>query len=225
MTPRRPVARINRPFVADEGPRPTVRRRIGLFGGSFNPAHQGHRAVSLQAMKQLSLDQVWWLVSPQNPLKEKSGMAAFEQRLASARSVAAGHPRLVVTDLEQRLGTRYSIDTVQWLTRRWRARFVWLIGADIMVQLPQWRDWRRLVEMVPIAVVDREPYSYQALAGQVARRYAASRRPERDARGLAGDHPPAWVYLRLRRQKASSTAIRRARGTGRRRPEAKEEPS
>jgi nicotinate-nucleotide adenylyltransferase len=176
-------------------------------------------------MKQLRLDQVWWLVSPQNPLKEKSGMAAFEQRLASARSVAAGHPRLVVTDLEQRLGTRYSIDTVQWLTRRWRARFVWLIGADIMVQLPQWRDWRRLVEMVPIAVVDREPYSYQALAGQVACRYAASRRSERDAPGLAADDPPAWVYLRLRRQRASSTAIRRARGTGRRRPEAKEEPS
>jgi nicotinate-nucleotide adenylyltransferase len=225
MTPRRPVARINRPFAADEGPRPAVRRRIGLLGGSFNPAHQGHRSVSLQAMKQLRLDQVWWLVSPQNPLKERGGMAPFEQRLASAQSVAAGHPRLIVTDLEQRLGTRYSIDTLQWLTRRCRARFVWLIGADILVQLPQWRGWRRLVEMVPIAVVDREPYSYQALAGQVARRYAANRRPERDARGLAGDEPPAWVYLRLRRQKASSTAIRRARGTGRRRPEAKEEPS
>jgi nicotinate-nucleotide adenylyltransferase len=225
MTLRRPVARINRPILADERPRPGLRRRIGLLGGSFNPAHQGHRAISLQAQKQLRLDQVWWLVSPQNPLKEAKGMAAFEKRLASAQSVAAGHPRLVVTDLEQRLGTRYSIDTLRWLKRRCRARFVWLIGADILLQLPQWRNWRRLVGLVPIAVVDREPYSYRALAGQVARRYAASRRPERDAPRLADDDPPAWVYLRLRRQKASSSAIRRARRAGPRRAEAKEGPS
>jgi nicotinate-nucleotide adenylyltransferase len=223
---RRPVVRINRP-IADEAMLPTraPRLRVGLLGGSFNPAHQGHRSISLQALKQLRLDQVWWLVSPQNPLKEASGMAAFEKRLASAKSVAAGHPRLVVTDLEQRLGTRYSIDTLRWLTRRCPARFVWLIGADILLQLPQWRGWRRLVELVPIAVVDREPYSYPALAGQVARRYAASRRPERDAPGLADGDPPAWVYLRLCRQKASSTAIRRARRAGPRRPEAKEGPS
>jgi nicotinate-nucleotide adenylyltransferase len=225
MTLRRPVARINRPLRLDEAPRPVVRRRIGLLGGSFNPAHQGHRSVSLQAMKQLRLDQVWWLVSPQNPLKEAKGMAPLGKRMAAAQSVAAGHPRLVVTDLEQRLGTRYSIDTLRWLTRRCRARFVWLIGADILLQLPQWRDWRRLVGLVPIAVVDREPYSYQALAGRVARCYAASRRPERDAPGLADGDPPAWVYLRLRRHKTSSTAIRRAGRAGPRRPEAKEEAS
>jgi nicotinate-nucleotide adenylyltransferase len=225
MMARRPVARINRPMRADEAPRPAVRRRIGLLGGSFNPAHQGHRSVSLQAMRQLRLDQVWWLVSPQNPLKEASGMAPLEQRLASARGVAAGHPRLVVTDLEQRLGTRYSIDTLRWLTRRCRARFVWLMGADILLQLPQWRDWRRLVGLVPIAVVDREPYSYRALAGLVARRYAASRLPGRDAPGLADGDPPVWVYLRLRRQKTSSTAIRRARRAKPGRPEAKEEAS
>jgi nicotinate-nucleotide adenylyltransferase len=225
MILRRPAARINRPIVADDAPRTAQRRRIGLLGGSFNPAHQGHRSVSLEAMKQLRLDQVWWLVSPQNPLKEAQGMAPLEKRLASARSVAAGHPRLLVTDLEQRLGTRYSIDTLRWLTRRCRARFVWLIGADILLQLPQWRNWRRLVGLVPIAVVDREPYSYRALAGPVARRYAASRRPERDAPRLADGDPPAWVYLRLRRQKASSTAIRRARRAGARRPAAKEEAS
>jgi nicotinate-nucleotide adenylyltransferase len=225
MIPRRPVARINRPLRAGEAARPAVRRRIGLLGGSFNPAHEGHRSLSLQAMQRLRLDRVWWLVSPQNPLKEAEGMAPLEKRLASARSVAAGDPRLVVTDLEQRLGTRYSIDTLRWLTRRCRARFVWLIGADILLQLPQWRDWHRLVGLVPIAVVDREPYSYRALAGRVARRYAASRRPERDAPGLADGDPPAWVFLRLRRQQASSTAIRQARRTGRRRPQAKEEPS
>jgi nicotinate-nucleotide adenylyltransferase len=225
MILRRPVARINRPLAADEAPRPAVRRRIGLLGGSFNPAHEGHRAISLEALRKLRLDQVWWLVSPQNPLKEVSGMAALDRRLASAQSVAAGHPRLVVTDLEQKLGTRYSIDTLRWLTRRRRARFVWLIGADILLQLPQWRDWRRLVGLVPIAVVDREPYSYQALAGRMARRYAASRRPERDAPRLADAGPPAWVYLRLRRQRTSSTAIRQARKRGPRRAAAKEEAS
>ena len=232
MTPmnlRRPVARINRPVPAGgkaaEAPLRAPRRRIGLLGGSFNPAHQGHRAVSLQAMRQLRLDQVWWLVSPQNPLKETSGMAPFEKRLASAQSVAAGHPRLVVTDLEQRLGTRYSIDVIRWLRRRCRAQFVWLIGADILLQLPEWRGWQQLVQLVPIAVVDREPYSYRALAGRVARRYAASRWPEREAPGLADGDPPAWVYLRLRRQKTSSTTIRRTRKARRRSPEDKEEPS
>ena len=226
---RRPVVRINRPLpagpaTADPAPRPAVRRKIGLLGGSFNPAHRGHRAISLQALKQLRLDQVWWLVAPQNPLKPSSGMADFQDRLASARAIAAGHPRLVVTDLEQRLGTRYSIDTLRWLKRKCRAHFVWLIGADILVQLPHWRAWRGLVEMVPIAVVDREPYSYRALAGRMVRTYAASRWPERAAPGLADSEPPAWVYLRLRRQRASSTAIRKARRAVRR-PEEKEDPS
>ncbi|MEM7023583.1 MAG: nicotinate-nucleotide adenylyltransferase [Pseudomonadota bacterium] len=211
--------------MAETAPRTTSRPAIGLLGGSFNPAHQGHRAISLQALKQLRLDKVWWLVSPQNPLKASQGMAPFERRLASARAVAAGDPRLVVTDLEQRLGTRYSIDTMRWLKRRCRARFVWLIGADNLAQLPAWRGWRQLVELVPIAAVDREPYSYRALAGRMARRYAARRRPERDAPKLARQDPPAWVYLRMRRQKASSTAIRQEKAALSRRGEAKEGPS
>jgi nicotinate-nucleotide adenylyltransferase len=152
-------------------------------------------------------------------------MADLAERMASARAVAAGHPRLVVTDLEQRLGTRYSIDTLRWLTQRCRARFVWLIGADNLLQLPQWRGWRSLVGLVPIAVVDREPYSYRALAGRVARGYAADRLRERDAPRLADEDAPAWVYLRLRRQKASSTAIRQARMAGSGPPHAVEGPS
>ncbi|MGH6913393.1 MAG: nicotinate-nucleotide adenylyltransferase [Geminicoccales bacterium] len=224
MTVRRPVVRINRPLPADAPPRAVARRRIGLLGGSFNPAHPGHLALSLACAKQLRLDRVWWLISPQNPLKLATGMADFPERLASAQALAAGHPQLVVTDLEQRLGTQYSIDTLQWLKRRCRARFVWLMGADNLAQLPQWRGWRRLVELVPIAVVDREPYSYRALAGRMARSFATARRAQRDASGLAERRPPAWVYLRLRRQKASSTAIRSARAALRT-PEAKEEPS
>lgn len=225
MTLRRPVARINRPIEADGARRPAAMRRIGLLGGSFNPAHSGHLAISLEAIKQLRLDQVWWLVAPQNPLKDEAEMAGFNERMASAQALAAGHPALVVTDLEQKLATRYSIDTVRWLKRRCRARFVWLIGADNLAQLPYWRGWRQLVELVPIAVVDREPYSYRALAGRMARRYAARRAAERDAPRLAESPPPAWVYLRLRRQKASSTAIREARASTRRRPGAKEKAS
>jgi nicotinate-nucleotide adenylyltransferase len=230
MMLRRPVVRINRPLAAETPapecpPHMAVQPRIGLLGGSFNPAHEGHRAISLQAMKQLRLDRVWWLVSPQNPLKQEAGMAGFDDRMASARAVADGHPRLAVTDLEQRLGTRYSIDTLQWLMRRCRARFVWLIGADNLAQLPQWRGWRSLVGLVPIAVVDREPYSYRALAGRMARRFAANRLPERAAQGLADRDAPAWVYLRVRRQQASSTAIRQARRAERQPPQAMEGPS
>jgi nicotinate-nucleotide adenylyltransferase len=192
------------------------RLRIGLLGGSFNPAHEGHRAISREALKRLRLDRVWWLVSPQNPLKPTDQTADLAQRLAAARAIA-DHPRVVVTDLERRIGTRYTVDTLAWLTRRCRARFVWLIGADNMAQLPRWRRWQRLVRMVPIAVFDREPYSYLALAGRMASAYAGGRLAERRAPVLAECPPPAWVYLRLRRHQASSTALRqRSTASGRR---------
>ncbi|MBV9833149.1 MAG: nicotinate-nicotinamide nucleotide adenylyltransferase, partial [Alphaproteobacteria bacterium] len=114
-------------------------RRIGLLGGSFNPAHEGHVHISLEALKRLDLDEVWWLVSPQNPLKAANGMASLADRMEGARSVTATHPRLRVTDLERKLGTRYTIDTVRALRRRHpHARFVWLMGADNLRQLPRW---------------------------------------------------------------------------------------
>jgi nicotinate-nucleotide adenylyltransferase len=185
------------------------RKKIGLLGGSFNPAHEGHRAISLEAIRRLRLDEVWWLVSPQNPLKSTDQMASLQARLASADEIAAGHPKLVVTDLEQSLATRYTVDTVRRLLRDKGADFVWLIGADNLVQLPEWRAWRDLINLVPIAVFDREPYSYRALAGRVARAYAAHRIRVRDAAGLVRADPPAWVYFRLRRHRVSSTAIRR----------------
>jgi nicotinate-nucleotide adenylyltransferase len=217
MNHRRPVVRINRPRPAATPPRPVPRRRIGVLGGSFNPAHDGHLAISREAIRRLRLDRVWWLVSPQNPLKRVSGMASFADRFAAARGLAACDRRIVCTDLEQRLGTRYTVDTLRWLRRRSRARLVWLIGADNLLQLPQWRHWVRLLATVPIAVFDREPYSYLASAGRVARVYAQRRLRERDAPALAERRPPAWVYLRLRRHQESSTAIRRAEtGSGRR---------
>ena len=217
MNHRRPVVRINRPRPAALPPRPVPRRRIGVLGGSFNPAHDGHLAISREAIRRLRLDRVWWLVSPQNPLKPVSGMASFADRFAMARALAACDPRIVCSDLEQRLGTRYTVDTLRWLQQRSRARLVWLIGADNLLQLPRWRHWVRLLAMVPIAVFDREPYSYPASAGRVARVYAQRRLRECDATALAEHRPPAWVYLRLRRHQESGTAIRRAEtGSGRR---------
>jgi nicotinate-nucleotide adenylyltransferase len=222
MISRRRVVRINRPIKTPEVVRRAPRLRIGLLGGSFNPAHAGHRAISLEALKRLRLDRVWWLVSPQNPLKPIDETGDLEQRLAAARTLA-DHRRLVVTDLERRIHTRYTVDTLAWLTRRCRARLVWLIGADNMAQLSRWRRWQRLVRMVPIAVFDREPYSYVALAGRVASAYAKGRVAERRAPVLAESPPPAWVYLRLRRHQASSTALRRQSPASGRRGRRKED--
>ncbi|MBO0712928.1 MAG: nicotinate-nicotinamide nucleotide adenylyltransferase, partial [Acetobacteraceae bacterium] len=127
----------------ENGPGGRRHRRIGLLGGSFNPAHGGHLHVSLLALRHLALDEIWWLVSPQNPLKPADGMAPFANRLEQARRVAAEHPRIRVTDLENRLGaSRYTADTLQALRRRFpRLRFVWLMGGDNLVQIPRWQRW------------------------------------------------------------------------------------
>lgn len=224
MTKPRPVVRINRRLRPQEPGYPRNHLRVGLLGGSFNPAHAGHRAISIQALERLRLDRVWWLVSPQNPLKPSCGMASFAERFASAKEQAR-HPRIVVSDIEQRLGTRYSVDTIRRLQRGRRERFIWLMGADILLELPRWHAWQELVEGVPIAVFDREPYSYRALASRMAERYARERRAERAAPTLVEADPPAWIYLRLRRQNVSSTEIRQERAKGRRNAGQKEEPS
>ena len=184
------------------------RRRIGLLGGSFNPAHDGHRHISLLALRRLGLDEVWWLVSPQNPLKPAKGMATLAQRMASARAVAR-HPRIRVSDIEQRLNTRFTVDTVRALKRRYPGvGFVWLIGADNLLQMPAWKSWQTLFRLVPVAVFARPTYSLKALAGQAAGRFTPDRLPERQARCLAQRQPPAWVFLRIRLHSASATAIR-----------------
>lgn len=182
--------------------------RVGLLGGSFNPAHEGHRDISLTALKRLRLDQVWWLVSPQNPLKPEAGMAPLAERLAAARQVAT-HPRIIVTGLETRLGTRYTAETLAALSARFpRTRFVWLMGADNLVQLPRWHRWTRLFHTVSIAIFDRPSYSLGALGGLAARRFAHSRKATRQAGTLAGSRPPAWIFFHTRRNPASATALR-----------------
>ncbi|MEE2689191.1 MAG: nicotinate-nucleotide adenylyltransferase [Pseudomonadota bacterium] len=189
------------------------KRAIGLLGGSFNPAHEGHRMISLIALKRLGLDEVWWLVSPQNPLKPVAGMAPFAERIESA-SVVADHRRIKVSDIEDRFGTHYTRDTLKRLTQRRRQHnFVWLMGADNLIQFPKWHGWQEIFTTVPIAVFDRPSYSFKALAGIVATRYAGSRIPERNASGLSRRNPPSWVFLHSRLNPVSATKIR-ARDNG-----------
>jgi nicotinate-nucleotide adenylyltransferase len=187
---------------------PARGRRIGLLGGSFNPAHEGHLHISRYAIKMLGLDAVWWLVSPQNPLKPDAGMAAQETRMRTAIDFVCDR-RITVTDIESRLGTRYTIDTIDALLENFPdKRFVWIMGADNLIQFPQWKDWRRLFASVPIAVFDRAPYSTRALAGYTASVFASSRRANRNARKLADCKPPAWTFFHTPLHPASASDIR-----------------
>ena len=183
--------------------------RIGLLGGSFNPPHAAHRAMSLFAMKRLGLDHVWWLVTPGNPLKDTGVLPPLAERIAAARAIAR-HPRIVVTDIEARLGTRYTIDLLRRLPRRFpQADFVWLMGADILAEFPRWRAWREIFTRVPIAVIDRGDTKLGALASPAAQAFRAARLPARDAPLLAGRKPPAWVFLHGLKLALSSSQLRR----------------
>ncbi|HXA69837.1 MAG TPA: nicotinate-nucleotide adenylyltransferase [Stellaceae bacterium] len=185
-----------------------ARRRIGLLGGSFNPAHRGHLHISLEALKRLDLAEVWWLVAPQNPLKPVKGMASFETRLASARALVR-HPRIAVTDLEARLGTRYTADTLAELRRRFpNSHFVWLMGADNLAQIRHWERWQDVFRLAAVAVFDRPTYCLRALAGLAAQRFKRRRKPPRDARRLADAKLPAWGLFRIRLDASSATALR-----------------
>ena len=190
-----------------------------MLGGSFNPAHGGHLHISLLALRHLDLDEVWWLVSPQNPLKEADGMAPFATRFASAQAVAKGRPRIVVSDAEQRLGTAFTADTLAALRRRHPgARFVWLMGSDNLAQIPRWRRWTEIFGRVPVAVFDRGATARKALAGAAALRYAQARVAPEHARGLAVMPAPAWVFFPTRLDPRSSTEIRAAAAKPKPRP-------
>jgi nicotinate-nucleotide adenylyltransferase len=185
--------------------------RIGLFGGSFNPPHEAHRAVSLLAMKKLQLDRLWWLVTPGNPLKDTRGLPPLDQRIAEAAALA-DHPRIDVTGFEAVIGTKYSCDTIRFiLNEAPGTHFVWIMGADNLKNFHHWKSWRDIFLMLPIAVVDRGGLSLQAASGAAAISFARARIPESRASSLPGLPPPAWTYLRGVKSDLSSTAIREAR--------------
>jgi nicotinate-nucleotide adenylyltransferase len=199
--------------------------KIGLFGGSFNPPHAAHRAVSLFAMKRLGLDRVWWLVTPGNPLKDTRALPPLAERMSAARAIAS-HPRIDVTDLEAQLGTRYSVDTLRFVLARCPGvSFVWLMGADNLKNFHHWAEWRTLVGLVPLAVIDRGGTDLSGLASPVAQVLARARIPEHKARLLPALPPPAWTFLHGLKSPMSSTALRgETSGTNREHEEVENNP-
>ncbi len=184
--------------------------RTGLLGGSFNPAHKGHRGISLAAIRALGLDEMWWLVSPGNPLKPAEGMAPLAARLASARKMAR-HAPVRPTDIEARLGTRYTVDTLAALVRRYpQRRFIWVMGADNLAQFHRWRDWRRIARTVPIAVIARPGYDGPAHAAPAMGWLRRFQRPVSQARNWSEWSVPALVLLRFRPDPTSATQLRAA---------------
>jgi nicotinate-nucleotide adenylyltransferase len=189
-------------------PRWSAGQKIGLLGGSFNPPHRGHLLISQLALQRLRLDRLWWLVTPGNPLKENSRLPALATRIAEARALIAD-PRIAVSGLEADIGARFTYDTIAWLVRRARGvRFVWIMGADNLAQFHEWRHWREIAALVPIAVLDRPGSTLRSVAGPAGAALSRYRVAERDAARLAMLSPPAFLFLHGPRSAVSSTALR-----------------
>ncbi|MFI4936291.1 MAG: nicotinate-nucleotide adenylyltransferase [Caulobacterales bacterium] len=188
--------------------------RVGLFGGSFNPAHEGHAHVAETALVRIGLDRVIWLVSPQNPLKPTHETAALGRRIHAARRYAQG-PAMIVSDAETRIGSFYTIDTLRVLKARYPAvRFVWIMGADSLAEFHRWRGWTQIMREAPVAVVARPWIALKSRLSPAAQRFAHARIPARAARTLPLRKPPAWVYLTGPLNFTSSTALRRKTALG-----------
>ncbi len=190
-------------------PRCAPGMRIGLYGGSFNPAHAGHRHVSLLVLKRLRLDRIWWIVTPGNPLKDRGELAPTPERVAGAKRLAA-HPRIDVTSFEAAIGARYTIDTLSFLVRRCPGvDFVWIMGADNLASFHRWRGWQTIASLMPMVVVDRPGFTLKATRSRAAVRLAPYRIDEDAASALPGMPAPAWLFLHGPRSALSSSALRR----------------
>lgn len=216
MTVTGAAGRPARPRLPDTRaglPRAGRGQAVGLLGGSFDPAHEGHAHATREALRRFGLDRVWWLVSPGNPLKAH-GPAPLALRMARARAVMR-HPRVEVTDVEARLGTRHTAQTLAALGRLYPGvRFVWLMGADNLAQLHRWEDWRRIVEGVPVGVLARPGLRVSARRSVAAAVYARARLRPGEAPRLARAEPPAWCLVNMPMLDVSSSAIRAAGGWG-----------
>jgi nicotinate-nucleotide adenylyltransferase len=183
-------------------------QRVGLLGGSFNPPHIAHRQISEAVLKRLGLDQIWWLVTPGNPLKARGELAPLAERLVLCRAMAQ-NPRIEVTAFERDLPAAFTVGTLAFLKRRSPlVRFVWIMGADNLVGFHHWRHWREILTMVPVVVVDRPGWRLKALASKAARAFASRRVPEARARDLMAMPPPAWTFLTGPLSSLSSTELR-----------------
>ena len=191
---------------------------VGLFGGSFNPAHDGHAHVAETAMRRLGLDRVVWLVSPQNPLKDARDSAPLADRMASARraaDAAARGPVMIVSDVETRMGTQWTIDTLRVLAARHPGvNFVWLMGSDNLASFHRWRGWTDIMRLMPVAVIARPGSLLDSRTAPAAARFAGARVPAARARLLPYMEAPAWTYLTAPLNPRSSSAIRAVRAVG-----------
>jgi nicotinate-nucleotide adenylyltransferase len=206
-----PRTSVHRPGALRGGFTLSPGQRVGLLGGSFNPAHEGHLHVAETAMIRLGLDKVVWLVSPQNPLKEARHTAPLAERLASARRLAQ-EPGMIVSDVETRIGARYTIDTLRVLKARWPGvKFVWIMGADNLAGFHRWRGWTEIFHLVPIAVIARPGALLKSRFAPAARRFSWARLSSRQGLLLADRRAPAWLYLRAPLNHLSSTVLRARR--------------
>jgi len=184
-------------------------QRIGIMGGSFNPPHDGHLIVARTALRRLRLDQLWWVVTPGNPLKSHDRLAPLPQRLAGCRALIGGDRRMHVTAFEADLGSPYTARTLQFLTQRYPStRFVWVMGADNLAHFHRWQNWRGIARLMPFAVVDRPEWRLKALASPAAHSLSRVQRPESSAGRLAVVPAPAWTFLTSKLSSLSSTALR-----------------
>lgn len=192
-------------------PHAESRNRIGIFGGSFNPPHSGHRLVAETALKRLRLDQIWWLVTPGNPLKSRGELLPLAERIELVGRLTR-HPGMKVTAFEVVLGSSYTAQTVEMLRLlRPDLRFVWVMGADNLAGFHRWKDWRGIAGLVPIAVIDRPGASLSTLSAPMAKAFENQRLPERDAAMIAGMKPPVWTFVHAPLDTTSSTELRNKR--------------
>ena len=186
----------------------TSKQTIGLMGGSFNPAHSGHRLISELAIKRLRLNKVWWLVSPQNPLKSSAGMASIKERVQNAVKISR-NPRIKVMTVESSLNTQYTVDLLKILSKRFSsARFIWIMGADNLLQFSEWKNWEEITSLVRIAIFDRPNFSLKSLAADMPRRFSGNRLREREGLLLKYKKPPAWIFFHSNLNHISATKIR-----------------
>jgi nicotinate-nucleotide adenylyltransferase len=186
--------------------------RIGLLGGSFNPAHMGHRLISTIALKRLKLDYVWWIVTPGNPLKDNRALPSQKTRIEQAQKIT-NHPRIKITGFESQINTRFTYDTIMYLKRHCKnVKFVWLMGADNLGQFHHWQNWRDIANEMPIAVIDRPNSTLQATSSKAAQNLQKYRIKEHKAPILAKLKAPAWVFLHGKRSPLSSTNLRKYKG-------------
>ena len=181
---------------------------IGLFGGSFNPPHNGHVHVCETALKRGHFDRVWWLVTPGNPLKDTSELESLASRLRKCHELV-NHPKMQITAFEAKHNLRYTEETLALLKRlRPRVNFVWLMGADNLKNFHQWQNWRQIAKMMPIMIIDRPGFTLSYLSAQAAIALSRYRIDETDAELLSLMRPPAWCFIHAPRSSLSSTAIR-----------------